>query len=320
MRSLSIRLSVLVCLCLVLAPRSAAAQDADPPRLQVGGYVQYDFLAPLGERADGEQVFRFRRVRLSLGGALGDDIDYLISVETTTTPMLRDAHVTLKHVPAVSLRVGQFIMPDGLEQFVFSSNSVAFTERIVTSLVASRDAGLMVFNLHPFGGWFSYAAAIANGTRQNVRDDNDAKDAMVRFTATPPAAPGLQLAVSAGRGEQPAGLRTRRGADVSFERKAFHVAAEFEREQLAGAPTRDGYYVFGVYRLHPDKVRSAFHHLEFGSRYGRVTGGEPFGQVEFAANYYVQPNVRFLCTYIISTDRAPGAARRTFHARANIRF
>jgi hypothetical protein len=316
----------ILCCLLLLAlacPGPARAQSVaadNPPTVHVGGYIQYDYLAALGERASGDATFRFRRVRLAIGGAATEKVDYLVTIEATTTPILRDAFITLKYVPAATVRLGQFVMPNGQEQYVFSSNSMEFTERILTPLIASRDAGIAVFNAHPFGGWFSYAAGITNGTGQNVRDDNGAKDAMLRLTAMLPAIPGLQVSVGGVRGEQPSGTRTRRGADISFDRKDYHLAAEFQSERFDGRPDRDGYYVLGSWRFYPESAHRSFHHLEFGSRVGRITGGDPFGQVEFAANYYVRPNVRFMSDYIIHTDRGPGAPRRTFHARANIRF
>ena len=304
-------------------PGRALAQAGTPdkpPTVHLGGYIQYDFLAPLGEEGLQDPTFRFRRVRLSIGGTATENVDYLVTLEATTSSILRDASITLKHFPAATIRVGQFVMPNGQEQYIFSSNTLEFTERILTPLVASRDAGIAVFNARPFGGWFTYAAAIANGTGQNVRDDNGAKDTMVRLTASPPAIPGLQMSVGGVRGEQPTGLRTRRGADISFDRKHYHLAAEFDSERFEGRPDRDGYYVFGSWRFYPQTSHRAFHHVEVGSRVSRITGAGPLGQVEFAANYYVQQNLRFMCDYIIHTDRPAGTARRTLQARANIRF
>ena len=305
---------------LICAHATGRTQSTDAPSVHVGGYVQFDYLAPLGERTEGDQTFRFRRVRLALSGALVEHIDWMVTIEATTTPMLRDAYIALKHVPAATVRLGQFVMPHGLEQYVISSNSLEFTERLLTPLVSNRDAGVMVTNTRPFGGWLTYAVAVTNGTGMNVRDDNDAKDAVVRVTATPPAIRGLQISVNGARGEQVAGMRTRRGADISLERRAYHLAAEFEAERIDTVTRRHGFYMLGSWRLYPSAPRRLFDHVEFGSRYGRITGGEPFGQWEIGANYYLQPAVRLMCDYIVHTDRAAGAPRHTLHARANFRF
>lgn len=327
MRFCTVLLAALVCL-----PSAGLAQTPDPappaesapapdpgPTLRVGGYVQYDWLAPLDDDTS-DQTFRFRRVRLSVGGDLVEHVSWLVTFEATSTPILRDAYVELEHIPGASIRVGQFVMPYGIEQYVFSSNSLEFTERLLVSMVASRDAGIMVSNARPFGGWLTYAAAVTNGTGQNVRDNNDAKDTILRLTATPPAIPGLQVSVNGLWGEQPAAMRKRRGADVSFERRAFHLAAEFQSEHMDDVQTREGFYVLGSWRFYPPAPRRAFHHLEVGSRYGRITGTDPMGQWEVSANYYVQPSLRFMCDYIVHTERDPGEPRHTLHARANIRF
>ena len=311
-------LVLLVCLLTLAAAADAQTTD-DPPTLRVGGFIQYDYLGQHGGD-ETDDTFRFRRVRLTAGGTLMPKVDYLVTIEATGTPVLRDAFLRLSHLPAATIQLGQFMMPQGQEYFLFSSNTLEFTERILGPVVAGRDAGIMVSNATPFWGWMRYAAAVTNGTGMNTRDNNDAKDALLRLTATPPGAPGLQASLNVVRGDQPAGMRTRRGADVSLERKHYHLAAEFEREQWEGGPTRTGHYVFGSWRYYPPAPRPLLHHLEFGTRYARVTGGAAVRQVEFAANYYVQPNLRFMCDFIVHTDRPVDGPTRTFHARANIRF
>jgi phosphate-selective porin len=319
-RLMRLSCSLLLALVCLRSAVHAQAADATGPTATIGGYVQYDYLAPLGERDDADQTFRFRRVRLSIAGTLVPKVEYGVSVEATGTPVLRDAFIALTHLPAANVQVGQFIMPYGLEQYVFSSNTLEFTERLLTPMVPSRDAGVMVWNAEPFGGWFTYAAAITNGTGMNVRDNNDAKDAMLRLTATPPRVPGLQVSVNAVRGEQPHGMRTRQGGDVSFDRRRYHLAAEIEVERIDGVRTREGAYVLGSWRFYPGTERSFLHHLEVGSRYGRITGTDPIGQWEASLNYYPRQHLRFMCNYIVHTKRAEGMPRSSLHARANIRF
>jgi phosphate-selective porin len=306
----------------VAGAQTPADAPADAtPQIRVGGYVQYDYLAPLGDETEAADTFRFRRVRLLGTGTITEKIGWTVSVEATATPILRDAYVTLNYFPAATVRVGQVVMPYGLEQYFFSSNTLAFTERVVTELIASRDAGIVVSNERPFFGWLSYAAAVTNGTRQNVADNNSAKDGIVRLMATPQGLGGLQLGVNTMKGEQPDGMRTRTGADVSFERRLFHVAAELDREQTGGDPRKLGAYVFGAWRIYPRTVHPGFHHLEFGTRFGRTRNlVTPVNQWDLAANYYVHPNLRFMCSLIVHRDRPAGIPPATFHARANIRF
>ena len=315
-------LFLLVCVPSVAAAQPPAETPPEPARqLHLGGYIQYDYLAPLGEEAASADTFRFRRVRLQGSGTINENIGWAVTIEATTTPFLRDAYVTLKYFPAATVRAGQFVMPYGQEQHMFSSNTLAFTERMVTELIASRDAGIEVSNDQPFWGWFSYAAAVTNGTRQNVADNNSAKDGIMRLTAAPRRLAGLRLGINAMKGDQPQGMRTRTGADVSFERRLFHVAAEFDREQTAGRPEKRGAYVFGAWRIYPKSPHHGFHHVEFGTRFGRTRNlVAPVNQWDLAANYYVHPNLRIMCDVILHRDRVSGVPPATFHARANIRF
>ena len=317
--------TVVLLLTFLTAPAGAQTPgDARPdaaPQIRLGGYIQYDYLAPLGDETEAADTFRFRRVRLLGSGTITEKISWTVSAEATATPILRDAYVTLKYFPAATVRVGQLVMPYGLEQYLLSSNTLAFTERIATALVASRDAGITVSNDRPFFGWLSYAAAVTNGTRQNVSDDNNAKDGIVRLMATPQRLGGLQLGVNAMKGDQPDGMRTRTGADVSFERRLFHIAAEVDREQTGRDPRKLAAYMFGAWRIYPQAVHPGFHHLEFGTRFGRTRNlGTPVNQWDLSANYYVHPNLRFMCSLILHRDRVEGIPPAIFHARANIRF
>lgn len=310
-------------------PWSLAAQATAPPDepapIRIGqvlltAYIQYDYVATPGENPD-PGGFRVRRARALLAGPLAAGIKWAISAEATGHPVLRDAYIILDHVPAATLRVGQLVMPYGLERFVATSNAMEFTERSLPDLAPGRDGGLMVSNNEPLFGWFTYGAAIVNGTGQNIRDNNRAKDAMVRLGASPARVPGVHLAVNASKGDQPDGMRTRTGADLRYENRSYHVGAEFLRQRTQdGRATEDGWYGYGSWRIYPKTPRRGLHHLEFAARYARRsgTGRVVMQQWDVAANYYVHSRLRFMWDLILPAgDREEGA---TLHARANIKF
>lgn len=302
--------------------------DPDSPPIKIGpvlltGYIQYDFLARFGNEAeDVTDTFRFRRVRFQLFGPLSKDIDWAFSVETTSAPNLRDAYVTLKYLPAATIRIGQLVLPYGYERYVESSNRLEFTERPLNNMAPGRDAGVMVSNEKPFWGWLTYAAAVANGTGQNVADNNGEKDVMGRLTVEPPSLKGLEVSVNGVRGEQPAGTRTRIGGDVAYESRKYHVAFEYLRETVddAAATERNGMYVFGSWRLYLKEPKRALHHIELATRYAQVTGTAPIHQMDLAANYYMRRNLRFMVDLIVPTDRQPDEPHATLHMRTNIVF
>ena len=87
-------LGLLALACPGRALAQAGAPDK-PPTVHLGGYIQYDFLAPLGDETSEDPTFRFRRVRIAIGGEAIDNVDYLVTAEVTTPTILRDASITL---------------------------------------------------------------------------------------------------------------------------------------------------------------------------------------------------------------------------------
>ena len=315
----------------------SAAPPADPPPVRIGpllltGYVQFDYLGtgdeppfdepPLQDDETEPRDFRLRRVRFQLAGPLTTGVKWAVSAEATSQPVLRDAYVILDFLPAATIRAGQFVMPYSHERFVASSNTMEFTERILVDLAPGRDAGVMVSNERPFFGWLSYGAGITNGTGQNTRDDNRAKDAMVRLSAAPQRLPGLQLAVNIAGGHQPEGMRTRVGGDVRFENRLYHVGGEFLRERTQdGKAEQDGFYAFGSWRFYPQVQRRGFHHLELAVRYARLSGDvTDVRQWDLAVNYYVHRTLRFMCDVIVPDGRDALYDGTILHTRANFRF
>ncbi|MBA2301823.1 MAG: hypothetical protein H0W08_04250 [Acidobacteria bacterium] len=313
-------------LCLLHGRAFAQAADPQPPApIRIGqfllsGYIQYDYLTE--NRSSDDAQFDVRRLRFQISGPVTRGITFLVSAETTQTPVLRDGFITLDYLPAFTVSIGQMIMPYSYERYVASSNTLEFTERAVLDLSPSRDAGLMVENTRPFFGWLSYGAAIANGTGQNTPDNNDAKDAMLRLSVAPPTVSGLHVAVNAVRGDQPDGMRTRMGADVGFDRRGYRLVAEFLQDRTRdGAIRQDGFYAFGSWRIYPEAARKGLDHLELAARYGGLHG--PVAntrQWDVAANYYVSRNCRFMLDFIVPDDPLPSGRGLVLHARANVRF
>jgi phosphate-selective porin len=312
-------------------PVAASAQGTYSPgtpirigNVLLSGYIQYDYVTALSEVPQRTDTFRFRRVRLTLTGPLGEDIDWGVQAEVTVSPNLRDAYIILKYVPAATVLIGQTVMPYGLERYVFSSNRLPFTERGVNNLAPGRDAGIMVYNARPFFGWLSYAGAVVNGTGQNTTDNNSAKDMMMRVSLAPSRVPGFSIGVNGATGEQPDGRRSRAGADLWYESRRYHAAVEFLREtndRPSAPPRQNGFYAQGAWRAYPNAPRRGFDHLELGARYARIDGAVPeVNQVDLAVNYYAHRNLRFMFDVIVPADPAPTEPRATLHARVNIIF
>jgi phosphate-selective porin len=285
----------------------------------LSGYLQADGLTVAGDDLEeNNDTFRIRRMRVGLAGDLAPKVGWVFSLEATGTPHIRDAHVTLRLVDWANVRFGQFYQPFGLERMTSTTRLEIIDRTQMTERIAlTRDPGVMVFNAHPFHGWLSYSFNVSNGTGQNVADNNDAKDVTGRVVISHPLLRGFSIGVNGSSGEQPTGTRNRGGIDLSIDKGAFKLVVEGLVEESDGTgPDRDGFYVLGVYRLHPRQITPHFRMLEFAARYSSLddpSGGrlatpirsfipETTNEFQFGGNYYVNRNVRFLTNAIVPVD------------------
>jgi phosphate-selective porin OprO/OprP len=108
--------------------------------------------------ADG---FEIRRARLAVKGQFAKDFDYLIQgnlIGGSGSNIVDEAYFGYKRFEGLSLRVGKFKQPFGLEQLT-SSNNIDFMERSFNDqLVPAKKMGAMLFGAPATG--FTYAASI----------------------------------------------------------------------------------------------------------------------------------------------------------------
>ena len=301
-----------------------AAPSTDPPPLRIGpvtlsGYLQADAQRVSGDDLEeNNDTFRIRRMRVALSGDLAPKIGWNFSLEAAGSPHLRDAYVTLRFIDWANVRVGQYYQPFSLDRLTSTSRQEMIERAPVTERIAlTRDPGVMVFNARPFFGWLSYFLNVSNGTGMNVSDNNDAKEVTGRVVLTPAALRGISIGVNGSSGEQPTGTRNRGGVDVSIDKRAFKIAVEALVEESDGTgPDRDGFYVVGVYRIHPRQVTPHFRMVEFVARYASLTdpsGARPeapgrsfipdtTNEFQFGGNYHVNRNVRFQANTIVPAD------------------
>ena len=318
-----------------------AAPPPDPPPLRIGpvtltGYLQADGLTVAGDDLEeSHDTFRIRRMRVGLSGDLAPKVGWTFSLEASGSPHLRDAYITLRFIEWANLRFGQFYQPFSLDRLTSTSRLELIDRAPVTERIAlTRDPGIMVFNARPFLGWLSYSLNVSNGTGMNVTDNNDAKDVTGRIVIAHPLLRGFSVGLNGSSGEQPTGTRNRAGIDLSIDKRAFKFVVEGLTEESDGTgPDRDGFYVLGVYRIHPRQVTPHFRMLEVVARYASLddpTGArletplrsfipETTNEFQFGGNYHVNRNVRFMANAIVPADDRdiPSA---TFIARLQIMF
>lgn len=155
--------------------------------VSISGYVQPRWEATLA----GDSLlntFGIRRAYFGGSGDVGKCFSYRVLLTLTERPApfivaLYDAYVDVKPSKLLSIRVGQFQTPIGMEKLV-SSSKILFPERSYASGFAiDRDLGMMLASKVKFIG---AQVGVFNGVGRNIRkDDNEAKDIVGRLTLKP---------------------------------------------------------------------------------------------------------------------------------------
>lgn len=182
---------IIVCLFIVLTISLSAQSDSTSkiPSMQFSGLAKtrYEYTVD-----DANGNFRVRNARLKINGGLYKNLEYQIQVEladlgrATTEKeadgsvsdisvnfpnMLFDAYIIYKPIKNLSITMGQFKIPFGVDN-KRSPVTIDFTDRALLSgniTPAIRDRGVtLTYKYNPF----SIEAAIVNGTGAN-KNEND---------------------------------------------------------------------------------------------------------------------------------------------------
>lgn len=309
-------------LCLVLAAcagsaADAAAQDVTPPPVTVGhitisGFIQADAIfsesagttiaGPGSDEGEPPDSFSVPRARVGVSGAITPKITWYLQGDfaniTNDGRVLRDAYLQFTATPQFAVRYGQLVAPFSLERLTsYTKLEVIDRSVIGTAMSPSRDVGLMVFNVVPWRGWITYAAAIINGTGQNRADDNNAKDVVGRVVTKVPRLEHLALGVNAQAGAQAAGDRQRVGVDLNYEVRDYRIAVEHvsQRREYDTTVDTSGFSVIGAYKHHARQVTTHYAGYELGARYVDVDDDAivlTSHQLQAGGTYFVTPALR----------------------------
>jgi phosphate-selective porin len=217
--------------------------------VSVVGYLQADYDYYFfdedknGNTLNKANSFYFKRARVGVVGSIPYDISYYVMAElspvTTGNPYLLDAFITYAPFKKYAkFTIGQFKSPVGLELNTPCHALHTIRRSTVVNNLATpfRDMGVMVFGTSDslFGkkDLFSYNLAILNGSGINHWDDNKYKDIAARLVISPWE--WLKIGGSYRTGKQDIKktdqvqkIRTRYGADLSFEFKNILLQAEY---------------------------------------------------------------------------------------------
>jgi phosphate-selective porin OprO/OprP len=135
-----------------------------------------------------DDAVSIKRARLETEASL---LDYFVRMEAEfAEPVkLKDGYLEFRHFPDARLRLGQFIVPFGLE-VMQAQNYTDFADVTIASrnmVFGARDIGAMLYGRYG-GDLIGYRFAVLNGAGENQGDNNDSKDIAARLVFRPFAA------------------------------------------------------------------------------------------------------------------------------------
>lgn len=309
-------LGVVIAAALVLLPSGTAlAQDDNGDaisELRPAGFLQQQFLAD--QTTDRSPRFRIHRARLGIAGPITERLSVNLipgAVEPPDqAPRLVNAFVDANLHPLLKLRMGQFLVPFGLEGPEPIPHNPAIERSIASRRLNDfnmfRNVGVQVRGSRSA---VHYAVALVNGAGANITETIDPKDGIGRVGL---GLGDLVIGLSGHYGQRidsdaPSETlqRLRWALDARYQPGPFRVRAEYleGRDERTEADDRiqRGVYVLGAYRSTNDWeaiVRLGVHDpdtaTEDDSYTGLTVGGSHYfdGWSRVSLNYEFREDTR----------------------------
>lgn len=140
-------------------------RDASRPTLQIGGLLNIDYLwidqddANRASVGDAENVFDFRRARLTGRGEAYDVVEYAIGFDFALDgrPSFLDNFIAVRELPLLgTLLAGHFFEPFSLERYTFIRFTTFMERSLADTFAPARNLGIMARNTlgeHQRGTW-----------------------------------------------------------------------------------------------------------------------------------------------------------------------
>lgn len=153
-----------------------------PPTFQVGTLQQLDFAGYDDDKAHLSDGSELRRSRFSLSGTFLTDWQYRVEYEFSGTTGVTDAYVAYNKLKPVTVTLGQFKQPFGMEA-VASDRTLTFMERgLPFGLLITRAPGIAVGTS---GSNWSLNGGLFGEPVGNAQAGNDGYGAAARVTYAP---------------------------------------------------------------------------------------------------------------------------------------
>ncbi len=166
-------------------------------KFRVGGRIQADAATYAEDRLRHNDGTELRRARLFAQGALWHDWNYKLQYDFTATGIngLQDAYIDYSGLKPVSIRVGHFKEPFGLQNMT-SSKYVAFTERaLISAFSPGRNIGVQLATHGD--NWSLSTGLFGQGRKGAIADDDEGMGVSARATFSPKIADTTRLHLGA---------------------------------------------------------------------------------------------------------------------------
>lgn len=293
----------------VMANQDSTAAPAQYPQFRAVGFLQQQYFDDGTERRSSQ--FTIHRARVGIAGRITDRISVNIvggAVEPPDrTPRLVNAIVDINIHRLLNVRMGQFLVPFGLEgpeAIIFNPAIERSTAiRRLNTFTMFRDIGVQLSGRYSI---LSYAIAMVNGAGANPTMNTPNNDFAGRVGVEP--VNGFELGVSGHFGyfqSQPGDThrRNRIGFDFNYDHDFLLIRGEYiiRREGSSSNDyiTRTGGYILGG--------------LSIGNNWeliGRVELYDPdtsadndhYRGITLGGNYYIKGRTRISVNYEFRTD------------------
>jgi len=279
------------------------------PQNKVTGFSQIQFLLEQSDSIHNE--LKVYRARFGIKGDLNKDIGYKLIIGGLEPPdknsHIVDAFVDLNYIPYAKIKIGQFLVPFGLEgpEIITVNPAIerSITIRQLNYFNMFRDIGIQISNKFDK---FNYALAVVNGLGANPSKNKDYKDVLSRVGITP--IEGLELGASAHWGKYISETtkdyldRYRLGIDFEYLKDLFRLRGEFIWNSNSEI-NKYGWYILGGYKLFFLPELEVIARLEQYEPDIKI-GNNNLDIVTLGLNYFFINNTRFSINYEFRNDNS----------------
>jgi hypothetical protein len=298
---------ILIFVLFFLVQASFAEEKASSePALKLNGFTQVSYT----HWQEGASEFRIRRARVGLKGDIFKNINYVLQIDATKTPILLDAIVEFSLSSHLGLRIGQFKVPFSLESLTpTSSLDTINRSQPVEKLCPGRDIGSYGRDIGVMAsGKFSTAECflgIFNGSGINRGDLNKQKDLAARLVLHP--LDFIQVAAAFYKGHYSSDIgvtpvrKNRSGIEIFLNRFRFSLKGEYIFAK-DGQTSGEGWYVQTGYFMLSKKLQSIIKYESYDK--DREIAGDRSEVMTVGLNLFFTQNTKFQINYELHREES----------------